>query len=131
MRYLPTKDLVNITKQKSRYGKAALINAHFDLVNSTVCNTFSNSDFDYLLMNQNLDRRNLFLCLVNRGMVDKVRILLQDKRVDPSAGGNKAIISASTNGYINVVKELLKDKRVDPFANHNSARRWDTRKAHT
>jgi len=37
-----------------------------------------------------------------------VKILLSDKRVDPTAGDNRAILWASENGHVEVVKLLKK-----------------------
>ena len=51
-------------------------------------------------------------------VVDK---LLNDSRVDPSAGGNLAIHWASMNGHLEVVDKLLKDSCVDPSAYQNKA----------
>ena len=42
--------------------------------------------------------------------------LLEDVRVDPSAGDNYAIGWASGNGHLAVVERLLEDDRVDPSA---------------
>ena len=50
-----------------------------------------------------------------------VRLLLQDKRVDPTVNNNDALRVASRNGHLEVVKLLLQDKRVDPSANNNGA----------
>jgi ankyrin repeat protein len=48
---------------------------------------------------------------------DLMRILLMDKRIDPSAGGQDLISSACEDGHVGIVKALLADKRVDPSAN--------------
>ncbi len=55
------------------------------------------------------------------GNVDIVKLLLQDKRVDPSVDDNYAIIKASKYGRIDIVNLLLQDKRVDPSAQENEA----------
>ena len=49
------------------------------------------------------------------GYTEIVRLLLKDKRVDPS----EAIRLASESGYIEIVKLLLKDKRVKPSTHDN------------
>jgi len=51
--------------------------------------------------------------------------LLKDKRVDPTAQNNNAIVEAAENGHVEVVKVLLADKRVDPTALNNSAIRQE------
>ena len=53
------------------------------------------------------------------GHLAVVEKLLQDRRVDPSAGNNYAIRYASQNGHFLVVKRLLQDARVDPSAGNN------------
>ena len=51
--------------------------------------------------------------------MDVVKILLNAKRVDPSANNNDTIKYSSRYGHVDVVKILLNDKRVDPSANNN------------
>ena len=41
-----------------------------------------------------------------------VERLLQDERVDPSAGDNHAITYAAKNGHFAVVERLVQDERV-------------------
>ena len=48
------------------------------------------------------------------GRLEVVRLLLSDKRVDPSTRTNFAIKMAAENGHLEVVKLLLQDPRVDP-----------------
>jgi ankyrin repeat protein len=55
-----------------------------------------------------------------RGHSEVVKLLLEDKRVDPSACNNEAIRWASKNGHLEVVKLLLQDGRVDPSDQNNS-----------
>jgi hypothetical protein len=55
------------------------------------------------------------------GHAQIVRMLLADKRGDPSAGGNDAIRWTSCQGHANVVCVLLDDHRVDPSAGDNDA----------
>jgi len=52
----------------------------------------------------------------NVGHTNVVKLLLQDKRVDPSANKDYSIRKASKNGHADVVRLLLKDGRVDPSA---------------
>jgi hypothetical protein len=52
-----------------------------------------------------------------------VKLLLQDRRVDPSANGNKAIQYAAMYNDEHVVKELLNLSRVDPSVNNNKPMR--------
>jgi len=59
-----------------------------------------------------------------------VKILLSDKRIDPTADDNTAIRWASAKGHVEVVKILLSDKRVDPTAGNNLAIRWASAKGH-
>ena len=55
------------------------------------------------------------------GHIQVVERLLQDPRVDPSAGNNYAIRMASHRDHIHVVERLLQDPRVDPSAGDNQA----------
>ena len=61
---------------------------------------------------------------IQKDKTEVVKLLLQDKRVDPSAEDNYAIRWASANGYTDIVKLLLEDERVDPSAGDNYAIRW-------
>ena len=53
--------------------------------------------------------------------LETVKFLLSDKRVDPSAENNEAIIEASSKGHVEIVNELLKDTRIDPSDQNNGA----------
>ena len=64
------------------------------------------------------------------GHTEVVKLLLQDKRVDPSVGNNSVIRLASQNGHTDVVKLLLQDGRVDPSNNDNCAIIWASENGH-
>ena len=72
-----------------------------------------------------------FIEAAKTGDIDKVRLLLNDKRVEPAADNNHAIRGASYYGYLEVVRLLLNDIRVDPAANNNYAIRMASRNGHT
>ena len=58
------------------------------------------------------------------GHIEIVKLLLNDKRVNPAANMDQAIGSAAANGHIEIVKlTLLADKRVNPADNNNYALR--------
>jgi hypothetical protein len=63
----------------------------------------------------------LFEDAVKTGDAVLVDLMLQDERVDPSAGNNWAIQYASEKGYLDAVEQLLQDSRVDPSAHRNIA----------
>ena len=65
-----------------------------------------------------------------KGHVEVVKILLSDKRVDPTADDNYAFQWASEYGQVEVVKILLSDKRVDPTAGNNLAIRVASANGH-
>ncbi|KAI8891619.1 ankyrin repeat-containing domain protein [Globomyces pollinis-pini] len=65
------------------------------------------------------------------GYIEIVRILLNDKRGDPSAYDNCAIRFAAENGHIEIVKMLLDDERVDPSGDSNYAIRNSSKNGHT
>jgi hypothetical protein len=74
-----------------------------------------------LLQNRNIPPfklLNAFLSATINGHLAVVERLLQDPRVDPSAGNNGAIQNASANGHLEVVERLLQDPRVDPNILH-------------
>lgn len=56
----------------------------------------------------------------HRGHLHVVTRLLQDKRVDPGAGGQAALALAAREGHIDVLHALLEDPRVDAEAYLNS-----------
>jgi len=64
------------------------------------------------------------------GHIDILKLLLKDKRVDPSGDNNWAIRFASENGKYESVKLLLKDKRVDPSACSNDAISYALKRKH-
>lgn len=54
----------------------------------------------------------VFLLACQNGWIDAVRILLSDKRVDPTDNNNSAIGLACENGHVELVKLLYADSRV-------------------
>jgi ankyrin repeat protein len=57
----------------------------------------------------------------SKGDVEIMKLILDDKRYDPSCFDNESIISASAHGFYDAIKLLLLDKRVDPAAQSNQA----------
>lgn len=55
------------------------------------------------------------------GIVDMVRSLLLDDRVDPSARDNEAVIVAAKNGHSKIIALLIATEKVDPTAKNNTA----------
>ncbi len=51
-------------------------------------------------------------CACKNGHIEVVRVLLQDRRVDPSARNNLALALATDNGHSLVVQELLKHPKI-------------------
>ena len=100
-----------------------LINLTFEFGTAKILDWLINSSqhrFD--LMNINWESK--FDVAVNENHLEIVKLLLSDKRVDPSAGNNYGIRYASIKGHTEVVKLLLADKRVDPSADKNFAIRF-------
>src|SRR6056297_833985 len=73
--------------------------------------------------------------------VETVKLLVEDKSVDPSANCDQPIRWASEKGHLEIVKVLLNDEteglrelrsqwRVDPSNNNNAAIRWASEKGH-
>lgn len=55
-------------------------------------------------------------CLINActgGHRKIIKLLLKDKRIDPSVNDNLAIRAVCQSGYVEIVKKLCKDPRVD------------------
>jgi ankyrin repeat protein len=57
---------------------------------------------------------SILLIACENANVEVIKVLLQDKRVDPTARANRAIEAACENGHLDVLKVLLTDKRADP-----------------
>jgi hypothetical protein len=51
---------------------------------------------------------------IRKNDINKVKSLLNDKRVDPSKSNNWLIQIASKFGFFDIVELLLTDKRIDP-----------------
>lgn len=62
--------------------------------------------------------------------VEKIKLLLKDKRVDLSVRNNKAIKKAVQNNQIKIVKLLLENKRVDPCFYKNNLTKWAIKNKH-
>lgn len=65
--------------------------------------------------------QELFNLAIIEGTIYLAELLLKDKRLDPSADYNCAILTVSEKGYLELVRLLLQDERVDPSADHNYA----------
>ena len=66
-----------------------------------------------------MDIQEQFYDYIEKNDINNVKLLLNDKRVNPSDRNNWAIILASKDGYFDIVKLLLEDKRVDPSDHSN------------
>ncbi len=64
---------------------------------------------------------------VHNGNDLAIKVLLADKRVDPSESNNLTIRQASEYGHPEIVRLLLADQRVDPSAENNQAIQWASR----
>ena len=109
-KFLTQAQLIKIVKEKdkgsSTLADISLLYYPWDL-NWRVCRALSKSDIDILIKNEGIDRQELFNCCVEKGLLDKVKILLKDDKVDASGQNNKAILDASNHGYHEIVRLLL------------------------
>lgn len=71
-----------------------------------------------------LDCNNQFLDAINGGDVGRVRALLANPKVDPTANNSEAIREAAQSGHVGCVRLLLEDGRADPAANDNDSVFW-------
>lgn len=62
----------------------------------------------------------MFFATVRSKNLPAIRQMLLDKRVNPSANNNEALIWAIQNGELEIVKLLLIHKRIDPSLNNNA-----------
>jgi ankyrin repeat protein len=75
------------------------------------------------LLDDAFDFRKAIVCASEAGYLEVVRLLLTDRRVDPSTNKGEALHNASRNGHVDVVKLLLTDNRVDASDCHDYALR--------
>lgn len=75
-----------------------------------VKNMLADKDTDQSSMNIALQLASKF------GRTDVVRMMLRDRRTDPSHCNNYAISLAAEEGHADIVRLLLQDHRTDPFA---------------
>ena len=61
-----------------------------------------------------------FIAACENSTLSMVKLLLSDKRFNPSMKSNEAFVAA-TNNTLDIVQFLLNDKRVDPSDNQNRA----------
>jgi ankyrin repeat protein len=55
-----------------------------------------------------------FIIAIHNNDIEQVKLLLKNKKINPSYDNNLAIRTATMNGGVDLVKILIKDKRVDP-----------------
>lgn len=155
IKYVNPNDLPNIAATNKSLYKTTLLHYPFD--NYKILAKLSDSDFNIVLKNVNVNSEVVFKAIIlsnkykilktyinkidpsiddnwavieasKNGFTKIVKLLLLDKRVDPSH--NYAIMKASENGHYDVVQALLKDDRVDPSADDNYAIRHASENGH-
>ena len=77
-----------------------------------------------------MDFQKEFFDASQNGHYNVVKLLLEDKRVNPADNNNWAINLASENGHFNIIKLLLRDKRVNPVDENNLAIQWASEYGH-
>ncbi len=60
-----------------------------------------------------------FYHYITENNLEKVKLLLQDEKLDPCYKNNFAIRYSTQNRNLDMIKLLIKDKRIDPSANKN------------
>lgn len=78
----------------------------------------------------NNQHNNALVVASERGHDDIVRILLQDKRFDPTYNNNKAFKKATINGKLEVVSIFLNDPRFDPTIDAREILKRTTKKGY-
>jgi ankyrin repeat protein len=73
----------------------------------------------YLNKSSNDNYAIIYSC--ENGYTDRVRILLKEVGVDPSATRNSALLKAIENGHSDIVRILLEHPKVNPGADFNSS----------
>ncbi len=65
-----------------------------------------------------------FFNFVQENNIENVKLLLNNKNIDPCSHGNFAIQFASSKGYTEMVCLLISDNRTDPSDNQNFSIRF-------
>src|SRR3972149_12315787 len=78
----------------------------------------------------NMDFQKEFFDASQNGHYNVVKLLLEDKRINPADRYNWAIQLASFYGHYNIVKLLLGDNKVNPADDNNSAIQWASYNGH-
>jgi len=91
--FLPSKNWSKVLTSSKSFPNINLLTDIQDLDNVKICNAFTEDNFKILMKNNNLDRQKLFVCIVRRlsGSYQMVKLLLNDKRVNPSSQNKEAI----------------------------------------
>jgi len=66
-----------------------------------------------------MDIQNQFYNAIKSSDIEKIKLFLNNKELDPTANNNFAIYRAVAFRNIEVIKILLNDKDVDPSDNYN------------
>jgi hypothetical protein len=74
--------------------------------------------------------QNAIIWASEAGYVRVVKLLLGDRRVDPSVKNCDALCRACKGGHVDVVKLLLTNKRVDPSASNDLALQFASEQGH-
>ena len=75
-----------------------------------------------------MNMQDQFFNFVQENNIKKVKLLLNNKNIDPSSHGNFAIQFASLKGYTEMVGLLISNNRTDPSDNQNYSIRFAFKK---
>ena len=123
-------DLITRTQSINKYSLVHAVNeGHLELVRLLLSNPNINVDIPYSELSKyipiELLKGKSSSCLLilssAKGYVDILRVLLNDRRFNPSEPNNMAIRTACEHGHVKCVEILLNDMRVDPTDCSNDA----------
>ena len=61
-----------------------------------------------------MDIQEQFFNSIKENDIERVKLLLNNKKINPSSSNNRAIIISSVHGHIEILKLFLNDNRIDP-----------------
>lgn len=118
-----------------RYGSADVSANNQQLVDVFFYETFLSSDILELMLenpmvNPSHDKNAYFKQCAKRSDLDCCKVLLKDRRFDPTLDDASILVSAAENGQISVLRLLLEDGRLSDFikqakASANKAKKTD------
>ena len=112
-------EVISVLRLETKASIWRCISAIFSRIFKISCKKFL--ELGLIVFDLSIDDNKALKYSCENGYLEFVKLLLKDKRTNPSNSNNYAIRYARHSGHLEIVKLLLQDIRVNPSDDNNSA----------